>query len=180
MPRKPKGEVETPVSPGPPGPLEQKLMQNPPLVPATEPDPRKCRAHTTGLHGDKRPCRNWAIAGGRVCRFHGGSAPQVKKAAQKRLDALLLPAIERLVEIADQSVHYPSALGAVNTIINHAKGKPGEAKGSKGKKGPTIVIGVGIGGLQGVGPGTISVQVKESEPEEDYEDAEILDDDTDA
>jgi hypothetical protein len=161
-----------PVSPGRPGPLEQKLMQNPPLVPSTEVDPRRCKAHTSGLHGEKRPCRNWAIAGGRVCRYHGGSAPQVKNAAQRRLNELLMPAIERLAEIADQDGHLPSALGAVNTILNHTKGKPGENKNNKGKKGPTIIVGIGFGGMPA---SAVTVQVKESEPDEDFEDADIID-----
>jgi hypothetical protein len=30
-------------------------------------------------------CRNWAIRGGSVCRFHGGAAPQVRAAAKRRL-----------------------------------------------------------------------------------------------
>jgi hypothetical protein len=145
----------------------------------TPQDPRKCTAHTSGLHGEKRPCRNWAIKGGRVCKFHGGSAPQVKKAAQRRLDALLMPAIERLAEIADQDEHLPSALGAVNTILNHTKGKPGDSKNRGAKKGPTIIIGVGIGALQGVPQNVLSVQVQEHEPDEDFEEAEILDDNVD-
>jgi hypothetical protein len=36
----------------------------------------------------KQPCRNPAIAGGFVCRFHGGSAPHVKAKARERLLAL--------------------------------------------------------------------------------------------
>lgn len=33
---------------------------------------------------DGRPCRAWAIRGGRVCRMHGGGAPQVRAAAERR------------------------------------------------------------------------------------------------
>jgi hypothetical protein len=32
-----------------------------------------------------QPCKNWAIKGAEVCRFHGGSAPQVKAKAKERL-----------------------------------------------------------------------------------------------
>lgn len=32
-----------------------------------------------------RPCRNRAIPGGTVCRYHGGGAPQVRAAAARRL-----------------------------------------------------------------------------------------------
>ena len=163
--------------------LETPVVDVPAVIPAlpkrptsfsTPQEPGKCTAHTTGNHGEKRPCRNWAIKGGRVCRYHGGAAPQVKAAAQKRLNELLMPAIERLGEIADQSEHLPSALGAVNTIINHTKGKPGEAKGNKGKKGPTIIVGIGLGGLPA---SAITVQVQEPEQEEEYEEGELVDGD---
>lgn len=42
---------------------------------------RKCAAHKK--NGD--PCGNYAITGGRVCRMHGGAAPQVRRAADMRL-----------------------------------------------------------------------------------------------
>lgn len=32
----------------------------------------------------KRRCTNWPIKGGRVCRMHGGSAGQVRRAAERR------------------------------------------------------------------------------------------------
>ncbi|HZU54831.1 MAG TPA: hypothetical protein VFA06_03075 [Actinocrinis sp.] len=42
---------------------------------------RKCAARRrNGL-----PCGNYAISGGKVCRVHGGSARQVRRAAQRRL-----------------------------------------------------------------------------------------------
>src|SRR5690625_199525 len=31
-----------------------------------------------------KPCGNWAIKGGTVCRSHGGAAPRVKAAAARR------------------------------------------------------------------------------------------------
>ena len=36
-------------------------------------------------------CRRAAIRGGTVCQYHGGGAPQVKKAAQERLADLIDP-----------------------------------------------------------------------------------------
>lgn len=39
------------------------------------------------LRTDGEPCERWAIAGGTVCPAHGGSAPQVKAAARRRLQA---------------------------------------------------------------------------------------------
>lgn len=40
----------------------------------------KCEARRS----NGEPCRNWAVKGARVCRNHGGSAPQVKAAAARR------------------------------------------------------------------------------------------------
>ena len=50
----------------------------------------KCSA-TSKSTGES--CKRHAIAGGTVCRVHGGAAPQVRKAAALRLAALVDPAI---------------------------------------------------------------------------------------
>jgi hypothetical protein len=44
----------------------------------------RCRAHSTRTG---KPCQKYAIKGGAVCTVHGGSAPQVIRAAQRRLAA---------------------------------------------------------------------------------------------
>jgi len=54
-------------------------------APLAEDDPRRCTAHTTGLHGPQRRCKRPAINGGTVCSTHGGSAGQVKLSAERRL-----------------------------------------------------------------------------------------------
>lgn len=41
---------------------------------------KKCSGHNSA----GRPCGNWPIKGGDVCRKHGGAAPQVKAAAAAR------------------------------------------------------------------------------------------------
>lgn len=46
------------------------------------PPERLCTAVTTGT---KQPCKVAAIKGGTVCVYHGGRAPQVREAAQRRL-----------------------------------------------------------------------------------------------
>jgi hypothetical protein len=55
------------------------------------------KAHSTG-----KRCSRSAIAGGTVCRVHGGAAPQVVRSARERLAALVCPAItvfeERLAD----------------------------------------------------------------------------------
>src|SRR3954471_24887260 len=42
---------------------------------------RRCTARRT----DGRPCRCYAIVGGKVCRVHGGAARQVRAAAERRV-----------------------------------------------------------------------------------------------
>lgn len=64
--------------------------------PMSAPDPMsvspkvRCQAKSKQT---KKPCGRTAIAGGTVCRYHGGAAPQVQKAAAVRLAALTDPAI---------------------------------------------------------------------------------------
>src|SRR6266699_432934 len=60
---------------------------------------RQCTAHAK--HSGLR-CKYRAIPGGRVCRFHGGGAPQVKEKALDRLRALQDPAIDRMAKLIDQ------------------------------------------------------------------------------
>jgi len=48
-------------------------------------EPQRCTA-TASSTGER--CKQPAIPGGNVCRFHGGSAPQVQKKAQERLDRM--------------------------------------------------------------------------------------------
>jgi len=49
-----------------------------------KPGAKKCSARSRQT---KKPCRQYAIAGGDVCRFHGGSAPQVVRKAKERIEA---------------------------------------------------------------------------------------------
>lgn len=60
----------------------------------TEPmKPRRCTAHT----GSGNQCRRAPIRGGTVCPSHGGRAPQVKAAAERRHAAQALEADARAV-----------------------------------------------------------------------------------
>ena len=56
---------------------------------------RLCNATTR----QGNPCRGAAIKGGTVCRLHGGSAPQVKAAARRRLEAMIDPALSVMLEM---------------------------------------------------------------------------------
>jgi hypothetical protein len=55
----------------------------------------QCRAHSSQT--EKR-CKKQAIAGGTVCATHGGSAPQVRKAAALRVLELVNPALANLAK----------------------------------------------------------------------------------
>ncbi len=56
------------------------------------------REWRTCLNQRREPCRGPAIAGATICRIHGGSAPQVKRAAAMRLAVLIDPPIGLLAE----------------------------------------------------------------------------------
>jgi hypothetical protein len=98
----------------------------------------------------RKPCEAWAIHGGFVCVKHGGSAPQVKKRAMRRFNALVDPAMTELEVVMHQNEHMPSKLGAIRTVLERAGGSPvGALKsgGDDGPKQPTIVIGIMPGGI---------------------------------
>jgi hypothetical protein len=85
---------------------------------------QKCGAHSkrTG-----KQCGQWAIPGGTVCKWHGGGAPQVKAAADKRLDELRPAAIQYLDWLLNQK-DFPSAgLGAAKDVLDRNDGKPRES-----------------------------------------------------
>lgn len=59
-------------------------------------DPVHDRTRCTARTRSGRGCKNPPILGGTVCRMHGGSAPAVRAAANRRLLAMVLPALARL------------------------------------------------------------------------------------
>lgn len=59
-----------------------------PAVPPAQ-DKRRCKAKAKSSGNQ---CRRYAIAGGTVCKNHGGGAPQVAAAAARRLEAQRLEA----------------------------------------------------------------------------------------
>lgn len=85
----------------------------------TEPQRLKCTAHRTD---GETPCGNWAIRGGTVCRYHGGSAPQVKAAAERRWEARLAamvdPALERLERLSAGAESESVRLRATDSILD--------------------------------------------------------------
>lgn len=66
------------------------------------------------------PCRSPAMKGQRICRMHGGAAPQNKRAAKMRLSELVEPAIARLAEEMDMAEKPADRIKAANSILDRA------------------------------------------------------------
>lgn len=83
----------------------------------------RCTAHSsrTGLR-----CRRPSIAGGSVCRAHGGAAKHVKLAARARLDNAADKMVRRLLELAEIPEN-AVALKAVDSALDRTLGKPVQA-----------------------------------------------------
>jgi hypothetical protein len=73
-------------------------------------------------------CQNASIPGGRVCRYHGGAAPQVQRKATDRLRELEYPAVEAIARMLEPpSAKNPHAaalrastvLGAAKSVLDH-------------------------------------------------------------
>ena len=77
-------------------------------------DSRRCTAHSSQT-GER--CKKSAMLGQTVCRVHGGSAPQSKKAARERLNDLVDPAISTLRTILKQGVKTGDYAAAVRASI---------------------------------------------------------------
>ena len=66
-------------------------------------------------------CKNPAIHGGTVCRYHGGAASQVKRSARLRLAELVDPAIAALnVALNDDDVSTGDKLKAAEAVLDRA------------------------------------------------------------
>lgn len=88
-------------------------------------DSRRCTA-TANRTGER--CKNAAIKGSNVCRVHGGSAPQVKKKAQERLDEMadattadIQRDIEDLQQEYEQAEDAETKLNIVSELRQHWK-----------------------------------------------------------
>src|ERR1700683_3705973 len=75
----------------------------------------------------RKQCGREAIPGGNVCRYHGGAAPQVQKAAHLRLAALVDPAIGVLAaNMKDRKKNPAVAPRAAEDVLDRAVGKTPE------------------------------------------------------
>lgn len=96
-----------------------------------------------------RPCKQLPIKGGTVCMKHGGAAPQVRAKANRRLLAMVEPALVRLADLVQQEAHLPTALGAIQVVLARAGANAigPQAKDAGGDQRPIINIGIKVGGI---------------------------------
>ena len=81
-----------------------------------------CSAHAkTGS-----PCKQPCIPGGTVCRFHGGSAPQVREAARKRLLELVPMALQTLQAMASGASSEAVRVRAAIDLLDRAGLRPAD------------------------------------------------------
>jgi hypothetical protein len=145
---------------------------------ALETGERQCKA----IKKSGQRCKKAAIRGGSVCPTHGGSAPQVRAKAQKRLLAMVEPSLIRLHGLVMQEEHLPTSLGAIKEVLERAESnaigaKQDKASGEKNTA-PQIVIGIAVGGINPQPQVTATVQALPS-PSEASVEAEVLDDEDD-
>ena len=108
----------------------------------------QCKAKTK--NGGK-PCRAQAIAGGTVCRMHGGGAPQVREAARLRILELVDPALATLYR--SLKLKGPAsgvALAAAKDVLDRAGLKAPDRMEFSGAEGGPIEIHIGSGGVVSV------------------------------
>lgn len=70
---------------------------------------QRCTAKTSS----GKPCKRWAIVGGNVCPTHGGSAPQVREAARRRI----LSTVERNLVTAQAMIDDPKIPAGVRARL---------------------------------------------------------------
>lgn len=105
---------------------------------------RRCTAHSsrTGL-----PCKNAAIKGGTVCRYHGGAAKQIKQAARTRLENAADLMAKQLLGIALTAESEQVKLNAIRDALDRAGLKaPSEVVLSQGEAKPYETVFESIGG----------------------------------
>jgi hypothetical protein len=90
-------------------------------------------------------CGQFCAAGFEVCKWHGGGAPQVKRAAQERLEAMVNDAITDIESLSKQRTHLPTAFNAARHILDRGIGA---VRGSEQPANtiPQVVIGIRLAG----------------------------------
>lgn len=109
----PRSETESSSKTGEPSMYSEEWWET--VAPGT--GHRRCRGHSTrtGLR-----CKQQAMMGTTVCRFHGGSAPHVQRAAKVRLDMAADRMAANLLGLAEYSGNDAIRLGATNSALDRA------------------------------------------------------------
>ena len=78
--------------------------------------PRRCTARSSRTG---KPCQRAPIVGGTVCATHGGRAPQVRRAAEARIAALVHPSLDTLARALEaDDIH--AAIRAARDLLDRA------------------------------------------------------------
>lgn len=80
---------------------------------------RRCVAHKK----DGEQCRRWAIRGGVVCQYHGGSAPQVLAKARENMALAADHNRSNVQRLADAAESEQVRLQASNSLIDRVLGR---------------------------------------------------------
>lgn len=96
------------------------------------------RITCTATNRQHKRCGKPPIAGGTVCRMHGGAAPQVKRAALERLMQYQDRALDRLFGLVEQEQYPSTAYQAVRDVLDRTMGKPAETHTVTGSEGGPI------------------------------------------
>lgn len=72
------------------------------------------------MKDDGTQCKNAAILGGAVCRYHGGSAEHVKRRARERLDMAADRAVQKVLEVME-TADAKTQLAAANSLLNRVR-----------------------------------------------------------
>lgn len=109
------------------------LMDNP-----IEEEPRRCTA-TSKQSGER--CKRRPHPGSNVCVIHGAGAPQTKRTARERLEALVDPAVNTLRKVLQHGLdtgNTPSAVRAALGILDRCGFHPSQAIELTGRNGGPI------------------------------------------
>lgn len=82
---------------------------------------RRCQAHSSRTG---EPCKNMALLGATTCRFHGGAAPHVKRAARARIENAAELMAKQLLGIALTADSESVKLAAIRDALDRAGLKP--------------------------------------------------------
>jgi len=96
-----------------------------------------------------RPCSRPPIKGMTVCIAHGGRFPVVRKAAQRRMLAMVPKAMDGLDGLLEQNDHLPTKLNAIKTVLERSEDNAlGQLKkAAESNTRPVINIGIAVGGI---------------------------------